>query len=63
MCTACRDPLQYLQTLTVREQLTSPAHWFPVQMVPEEVTIEAWYMDDSDADQRLPHRWGRLCAC
>jgi hypothetical protein len=22
----------------------------------EESTLEAWYMDDSDADQRLPHK-------
>lgn len=27
-------------------------------MAESEVTIEAWYMDDSDADQRLPHRYG-----
>jgi len=23
---------------------------------PTDGTIEAWYMDDSDADQRLPHK-------
>ncbi|GAB4820577.1 hypothetical protein N2152v2_007623 [Parachlorella kessleri] len=23
---------------------------------PEDVKVEAWYMDDTDADQRLPHR-------
>ena len=22
----------------------------------EDVTVEAWYMDDSDEDQRLPHK-------
>ena len=25
-----------------------------------EVTMEAWYMDDSKEDQRVPHRCGRI---
>ena len=38
-----------------------PSPWcraHPLQpLAPEEVTLEAWYMDDDlDADQRLPHR-------
>lgn len=24
---------------------------------PADGSVEAWYMDDLDADQRLPHKW------
>lgn len=29
---------------------------------PDDATIEAWYMDDSDEDQRLPHKCVKLLA-
>jgi hypothetical protein len=36
--------------------LPLPTHAYDAAQPQKETAMEAWYMDDSDADQRLPHR-------